>query len=428
MRFAKSRNARVARTNRVANRFSSIAIPAVKDNVPTALLALAASVSFFFTSPLSVAASDEVPKGSWAELQKQGTEALDTGRYGDAERLLKQSVITGAGFGENDLRFAKSLGELGRLLSVRGRFAEAEPLLEESLHVKELAIGEDNPDIIPDMASMINFYLSHGTASKADPVAEKILEMVEGKIREHSTQAAGVVKYKPGQPLTAWAGQAAQNMTDPLIEWAIACDSIGDAYRVKKKFDLADRLYKAALDVKTTVLGKQHLSLANSYDSLGTLCLDRNEDEMAEGYFRDAYDMTAKILPSSNGKVFYRLDKLGKCLIKEHKYDQAEQLFLKAQDFWKEQPVTASRRGNEARALYSLGSLYVEEKKYDAAAPVLQQALQSAEAYYGGASIALVPYLQRYADALNYLGQPNETNQLRSRASTIAGAANTSTQ
>src|SRR5262249_33918988 len=111
----------------------------------------------------------------WQDLQKDGTEAFDQARYGDAERILNQAVIRGAAFGENDLRFAASLGLLGRLLSVRGRFSEAEPLLEEELHAKEQALGEGSIDLIPSMRSMIEFYLAHGTAKKADPLTWEVL-------------------------------------------------------------------------------------------------------------------------------------------------------------------------------------------------------------------------------------------------------------
>jgi len=113
------------------------------------------------------------------------------------------------------------------------------------------------------------------------------------------------------------------------------------------------------------------------------------------------------------------LDKLARCLIKQKKFEKAEKLYLKAQDFWKD---STANNGSEARAKYLLGGLYVDEQKYTEAAPVLQQALQMAEDYYGADSISLVPYLQRYADDLYYLGNRDQCNQLRSRASTIAGA------
>lgn len=385
----------------------------------TALLFIAISSAVFsLSSPSSAAPTNE----SWQKVQNAGSEALSQARYGDAERFLKQAVLQSAAFGEGDARFARSLGELGRLLTIRGRFSEAEPLLEEELHARELLLKDDRDQLVPVMGSLITFYLEHGTASKADALSDRLLAIIEGRLDEYRTATQGPVTLKKGQPLTAWAGTAALSMRDPVIEWAITCDGIANLYRQRQSFDMADRLYKAALDVKETVLGKEHLSLANSFDSLGTICIEKNEDTEAETFFRYALEHTERILSSDDPQVFPRLDKLAKCLIKEKKFEEAEQLYTRALEFWKKEP---SKNGSEARASYALGSLLVTEKKYDAAVPVLQNALQMAEQYHGPNSISLVPYLQRYADAMYYLGKTEERVQLKNRADTISGVGTT---
>ncbi len=360
--------------------------------------------------------------GDWERLHRAGNEALDTGRYGDAERLFKQSLIKSAAFGEKDMRFAKSLGDLGRLYTLRGRFSEAEPLLEEEFHIKKAVMDNGSGQIIPSMGSLIRFHLEHGTASKADPLTDQLIAFIEGRLNEYRNAALGPVTLKKGQPLTGWAGEASPSMRDPVIDWAITCDGIGNEYRSRGNVELADRLFKAALDVKETVLGKEHISLANSFDSLGTICLDKQQNDEAETYFRYALEHTERVLPDEPLQVFPRIEKLAKCLIKEKKFDEAEKLFLRALEFWKKEP---SKNGSEARTAYALGSLYVEEKKYDVAAPMLKNALALAEEYYGSNSISLVPYLQRYADTMYYLGQESERSQLKDRANTIAGVTGT---
>jgi tetratricopeptide (TPR) repeat protein len=359
------------------------------------------------------------PAKSWDELQNRGAAAFQLAEYGNAERLLKQAVIKARTFAPADMRLAKSAGLLGRLLTVRGRFAEAQPYLEEQLQVEEAAIGNETGQLIPAMGSLVRFYLTSGTASKADPLTEEVLAFVTGKLNEAHSPAPTKLTLKKGQPLQGWAGSAATAMRDPVIEWAITCDEMGNQHLAHRNFDLAERLFKAALDVKTTVLGKEHLSLANSYDSLGCLCLAKNDNEEAESYFKDALAMTEKIQPPENPQVYSRLDKLARCLIKEGKLKEAEDLYLRANNFWQSAP---SNCGNEARAKFALGSLYVQEKNFAAAAPVLEQALSLCEQSHGPDSIELVPYLQRYAYALYYLGRTAEVDGLKSRASTISSA------
>lgn len=385
----------------------------VKPTAPNTKPAAGAQTGSVMKPTQPKAASDE----EWKKLQATGTEDIDSGRYGHAERTLKQAVIKSVVFGEGDLRYAKSLDELGRLYTIRARFGEAEPLLEEALHAKEMTLNPETGEIVPAYGSMVTFYLDHGTEAKAAPVAEKLLQFVEGRLDEFRNATQGPVTLKPGQPLTGWAGRAAPAMLNPVIEWAITCDAVGNSFKTHGNFDMADRLFKAALDVKETVLGKEHLSLANSFDSIGSICLEKNDDGEAESFFRYALEHTQRIVPDERGQVFNRMDKLARCLVKEKKYEEAEAIYIKGLELWK----TPSRNGSEARANFALGNLYVLEKKYDLALPVLQTALKYAEEYYGPNSISLLPYLQRNADLAYYMGQNEQRIELKSRADTISG-------
>ena len=395
-------------------------------------------------APQLPAARPVVSSAFWDQVQSKGMKAFDASQYGDAERFLTGAVLEARSFPAGDLRLAKSAGALGRLLAVRGRFSEAGPYLAEELRVKELALGNKDGKLIPDMASLVHFYLIADDTAKADPLTERILSYVEGKLSEASTQGHGKVKLQAGVPLQGWAGEAAPAMRDPLIEWAIACDDIGTLYSAKFSalnanntaaattdpatteggaqscFLLADRLFKAALDVKSTVLGKQHLSLANSYDSLGALSMARHHEQEAESYFNDALEITEKIQPPEHPQVYSRIDKLGKCLILEGKLAEAEQLYTRAQTLWQKEP---SNCGNEARAMYALGSLYAQEKKYAEAEPLLSRAMLAQEQFQGPDSIGLVPYIERYAYVLYYLGRRDEVAELHLRSKGIQTAS-----
>ncbi len=433
-------------TNTTTNATTNTAATAASTNAAT-------RASGRINTPTETTALKSSASGdSWDQLESNGEKAAYNCEYGDAERFLKEAVEKARNFPAGDLRLAKSSGELGRLLAIRGRFSEAEPLLEEELAVKTVASGAEDEHLIPAMSSMVRFYLLHGTAAKANPLAEKILSFVEGKLNEARTQAKGKVTLQAGQPLQAWAGEASAVMRDPLIEWAIACDEIGNIYASKnssadntvsatkdnalnsgvtsgansaqtnakdttaENLSLAERLFTAALNVKSTVLGAHHLSLANSYDSLGVLALTRKDYEEAEANLKDALDITERIQPPENYQVYARLDKLGKCLLQENKLAEAEALYLRAQDFWKAAP---SKNGNEARAAFALANIYAQEKKYAEAAPLFEKALKLAEQNSGPDSVALVPYLDRYAYVLYYLGMREQTDELRARAQAI---------
>lgn len=358
----------------------------------------------------------------WQKTFSSGKESLRLAKYGAAERQLKQSVILSASFGEGDKRFADSLGIYGEYLTIRGRFAEAEPILEEELHARELCTDTKSGAILPAMSSLVSFYINNGSQAKASPLAEKLLSFVEGKLSEHRDASSGPVNLKKGQPLTGWAGSAAKSMVSPAIEWAIALDAIGNDFKSVKDFDMAERLFNAALEVKETVLGKDHLSLANSFDNLASVYQERGDEQRAEQYYRYSVETTIRVLgekdPLAYAQVYNRIDRLAKCLVKQQKYSEAETLYLSAveKNIWKDDPA---KGGVEARLYYSLGNIYVLEKKFAEAEPVLKKALTLAETYFGSESISLVPFFQRSADNMYYLGKDEMRIQYKSRANAI---------
>jgi tetratricopeptide (TPR) repeat protein len=379
-------------------------------------LLLVATLAMSLCPYTSASAFSQADEG-WTLVQQAGTAALDASEYGSAETLFKEAVTRAQAFGPNDLRLAKSAGELGRLYTIRGRFTEAQPYLEEELRIKKAALGEENGQIIPAMGSLIRFYLTYGNSAKADPLTDQMLAAIADRLKQ--ARAKSQVKLVPGQPLQGWAATAAPEKKDDLIDWAIACDAVGNDYRLIQKFDLAEKLFQTAMDLKTTVYGNNHLTLANSYDNMGTLYMAKQDYSEAEGFYEDALSITEKTVPENTHEIYNRLDKLAKCLMKEQKYDKAEALYTQALTFWTaDQP---SKYGDDARAMYSLGSIYVEEKNYEAAAAKLDEALQAAERFNGPSSIALVPYLEKYAYALYYLGRMPDVDRLRARASTISG-------
>jgi tetratricopeptide (TPR) repeat protein len=357
---------------------------------------------------------------SWTRTQVAGSEALDSNKYWLAEPLLKKAVSQAELFGFNDLRLARALSELARLYMIRGRFMEAQSFLERELAVRRMVAGDDDGKIIPSLGSLVRFYLNYGTASKADPLARDMLDVVEGKLREpHPQVVTQKILRKDGAPIQGWCGTAAPVVREPLLEWAIACDAVGISYQQHGRFDLSERCFKAALDTKATVLGKGHLSLANSYDSLGSLCQEKGDFAEAESYFKDALKTTEDTLSVDSPEVYARLDKLARCYLKSGKPEEAEALYRRALTFFKNGPC---KYGNDIRARYALGSLLADQKRYAEAAPFLSRALDMSESFSGPSSIALVPYLQRYAYVLYYLGARDEASRLKGRAAAITGA------
>lgn len=351
----------------------------------------------------------------WQVTQRAGAAAFEANEFAKAEKILKAATEEARNIGPGDIRIAKSPGDLGRLLAVRGRFKEAQQYLEEEFYFKDRAIGEDVGKMVLDMEELIRFYLTCGTAEKAKPLTEDLLDFVQGKFKEQSEMEAKA-SLEQGKTLVGWAGTAAPAVQDPLLEWAISCDKLGDLYRDRGDLTTADKLYKTALDVKATILGKKHLSLANSYDNLGDVYLKKKEAKEAESYFREALDITERVVEPGNPIIYKRMDRLASSLIAQGKISEAEHIYKHAIQKW-QSCVTGSV---EQRALFSLGCLYSDQRRFGSAAPVLRRALRIAERSNGTQSVALVPYLRKCGYVLYYCGARGESDHMKARANFIS--------
>jgi tetratricopeptide (TPR) repeat protein len=356
-------------------------------------------------------------EGKWIKIFNDGVTALDSNLYGKAEPLLKEAISLAERFGAGDPRYPKSLGELGRLYTIRRRYAEAEPLLEQQLHFTEFQLGKSSGKTIPALGQMIKFYMMYGTARKADPLAEELLGFIDGKLREDAELNAEHSRQGTGRLLTGWAGTAPPATHIPRMDWAVTCDRLGDLYRYRKNFEMAERFYKAGLDIKVTIMGKEHMSMAVSYDNLGMLALDKEEYKDAEDYFRESLETTQKIMGNGDPDTYARLDRLAKALIKEKKFDEAERTYQQALDLWKNEPNSA---GATARCLYQLGSMQCDIGRYGAAAGLLSRSLNLSIKANGSLSYYNVPYMRKLAYALYYCGRRGESEGLKARANWLA--------
>ena len=79
-------------------------------------------------SPLS-AFAQETP---WEKYTEAGLEAHDQARYAEAEEFFLSALTEAERFGDQDPRFATSLGNLAMLYHTQGSYDEAEPLYQHS--------------------------------------------------------------------------------------------------------------------------------------------------------------------------------------------------------------------------------------------------------------------------------------------------------
>ncbi len=78
---------------------------------------------------------------------RAGTTTYQQGRYAEAERQWDAGLEQAFRFGREDPRLGTSLNNLAALHQAQRRYAEAEPLYQRSLAIREKALGLEHPDV-----------------------------------------------------------------------------------------------------------------------------------------------------------------------------------------------------------------------------------------------------------------------------------------
>ena len=87
----------------------------------------------------------------WEKLNGAGMEAYERGRYAEAEKLWLAALKEAETFGGEHPRLATSLNNLAELYRAQGRYAQAEPLHQRALAIREkAALGPELPQVIED--------------------------------------------------------------------------------------------------------------------------------------------------------------------------------------------------------------------------------------------------------------------------------------
>ena len=70
---------------------------------------------------------------------------------------------------------ATSLNNLAVLYRDQGKYAEAEPLYQRALAIREKALGSDHPDVAASLNNLAELYRDQGKYAEAEPLYQRAL-------------------------------------------------------------------------------------------------------------------------------------------------------------------------------------------------------------------------------------------------------------
>jgi CHAT domain-containing protein/Flp pilus assembly protein TadD len=219
------------------------------------------------------------------ELTHQAYALYQIGKYAEAIPLAQQVLaIREKLVGPEHPDVAKVLAGFGELYDKQGRYDEAEPLYKRTLVIFEKAVGPDHFHVAESLTSLASLYDHQGRYAEAEPLFKRALVIFEKAHGSDYPAVAGLLntlaalydkqgRYDEAEPLYKRAQAIWEKaLGSDVAEQALLRNLAAHYYR-QGRYDEAEPLLKRALAIFEKFLGPDHFLVANLLNDLAVLYL-----------------------------------------------------------------------------------------------------------------------------------------------------------
>ena len=312
-----------------------------------------------------------------AQLQAMGLESQSAGRFAEAESLYRQALgaweLDQPNFAE---QAALTRGLLGGLLTIKGRYAEAEPLLIRCLNDAEARAGPDSLEAGRTVLRLATLYRAWHRWSEAERFAQRAVRIFDRYPSEAASQGrastlvvatidADLGRNREAEALlssladpadagalraTSYNNRAAialgqQRLADAesllrrafeLIETAAVgapvraamWNNLAQLRRFQKNYLDAEKYYRQAIDLWKQALGERHPNVAKSYMNLAAFYHERGRESGAEDLYRRAAEILESTYSREDPLPLVARNELAEVLRAERRFSESERLAL----------------------------------------------------------------------------------------------------
>ena len=115
----------------------------------------------------------------WVSDNQAGTQLYEQGHYAEAERHFLAALQEVEKFGQHDTRLAIVLNNLANLYHTQGTYAQAEPLYQRALAIREEILGPHHPIVAQSLNNLAALYRDQGHYAAAEPLFLRSLGIKE---------------------------------------------------------------------------------------------------------------------------------------------------------------------------------------------------------------------------------------------------------
>ena len=325
-----------------------------------------------------------------AKFSKQGYSLYCKGKYDQAELLLERALkIHEKVLGPEDPDTASSLNNLAMLYVNLGAYAKAQPLYERALKIKEKVLGPEDPSTATILSNLALLYDTLGDYSRAEPLFERALEIHEKVLGPEDSGTATSLNnlaglydtigaYAKAEPLYERALKIREKVLGPEHpDTASSLNNLAGLYFTLGDCSKAEPLYERALKINEKVLGPEHPDTASSLNNLAGLYFTLGDYSKAEPLYERALKINEKVLCPEHPSTATSLNNLALLYKSLGDYSKAEPLFERALKI--DEKVLGPEHPSTATSLNNLAGLYNTLGDYSKAEPLYERALKIRE-------------------------------------------------
>jgi tetratricopeptide (TPR) repeat protein len=316
------------------------------------------------------------------------------GRYAEAEPLFQRALhIREQTSGPEHPDVALSLLYLAILYREQGKYAEAEPLFLRALYIWEQATGADHSDVATALNNLAILYWEQGRYIEAEPLFERALHIWEQAVGADHPQVAYTLnnlallyksqgKYVEAEPLfqrALFIQEQAMGADHPQV--AFPLNNLAALYQEQGKYTEAELLFERALHIWEQAMGADHPDVARALNNLAAVYRTQNKYAEAEPLFERALHIWEQTLGGDHPLVAHTLEDLGALYKDRSQYVEAEPLFQRSLHI--RELALGLEHPDTGRSLNNLAALYQEQGKYVEAEPLFLHALHIREQHLG---------------------------------------------
>jgi tetratricopeptide (TPR) repeat protein len=326
----------------------------------------------------------QAPSSEWLPLNHEGLRLSKIPDYAAAEQAFRSALAEAERFGEQDSRFAETLSNLAVIRREQGDLDQAEKLIRRAVELREKYAGADSRELAWALNNLGAILHAAGRDAEADPVLRRALLIAE---------TAGDDK-----------------LIGPILNGlGLSLMDQGEAAR-------AEPVLRRALAIFEKSSGSDSLEVGRAANNLGMLyCLNR-EYAKAETELRRALQLYEKHVDPEHPFLAVTLNNLFTILADEKRFDEGEPYLRRALAICEK---TCEGTARLASMHAGLATLEASRGNYQAAAKLLEGAIEVQERMLGPNHPQLAMSLASYSEVLRHLHQKAEAKRAANRANAI---------